>query len=693
MRSEAYFGVRRNDEGCRVTQHPDFLRSRHYLVDRQPRSAYSPRAKMLENGLVSQKKQILMVCLFLAAATFAVFWQVAHFDFVNLDDKMYILENRHVLSGLTIDGVKWAFTSVYASNWHPLTWLSHMLDVDLFGVNAGRMHLVNVFLHIVCTLLLFLIIDRMTGAIWRSAFVAALFALHPLHVESVAWISERKDVLGAFFWMLTLGAYVLYTEKQRLGRYLATIFFFALGLMCKPMLVTLPFVLLLLDVWPLNRLRVCESVRVQGVEPVAKTTKKEKSRTKRKAKEHDVRPPRATAQIADESPQWSRLLPLVREKIPFFVLSAASSLITIYAQQQGGAMVSMERIPMFTRLANALMSYILYIGKTIWPRNLSVFYPYPGQWPLWQVGGAFLVLAGITAMVVYCVKRRPYLTVGWLWYLGTLVPVIGVLQVGMQAMADRYTYLPLIGLFVAAAWGAPELLNKWRHEKAALAAAALIVAGMAAVTWMQAGHWRDSISLFSHALAINKDNHLAHNNLGVALNAAGEKEKAAFHYSEAIRINPRYSNSHYNYANYLAAQGRTDEAIAHYTEAIRLEPDYFNAHNNLGLARASRREFKEAAFHYLEAMRIGPDTAGVHYNLAVVLANQGDRREAERQLREALRIEPNFAEAHNDLGMALAMQGKTQEGIVHFRQALRLKPDFAAARNNLKVALSVANKK
>lgn len=494
--------------------------------------------------------------------------------------------------------------------------------------------------------------------------------------------------------MLTLGAYVLYAEKQRPGRYLAALFFFALGLMAKPILVTLPFVLLLLDVWPLNRLRAGESARNLSVESVERMTKKEKSRKKRKAKEHDVKPPPVAVRSADASLQWTRLLPLVLEKIPFFVLSAASSLITIYAQQQGAVMVSMERIPLFMRLANAVMSYILYIGKAIWPQNLSVFYPYPGAWPLWLVVGAFLLLAGITATAVYLVKRLPCLTVGWFWYLGTLVPIIGILQVGMQAMADRYTYVPLIGLFVAAAWGMPELLKKWHPGKAALTAAAtLVIAVMATFTWAQVGHWRDSVSLFSHALAVTKDNHLAHNNLGVALNAAGEKERAAFHYAEAIRINPRYSSYHYNYANHLAAHGGAEEAVSHYTESIRLEPDYFNAHNNLGLARASRREFKEAAFHYREALRIRPGTAGVHYNLAIVLANQGDRQEAERHLREAVRLEPNFAEAHNDLGMVLAMQGKTQEGIVHFREAVRLKPDFTAARNNLQVALSVANKK
>jgi tetratricopeptide (TPR) repeat protein len=643
---------------------------------------------------LSEASRKTLVCFVLLILILAVFWQVKDYDFVNLDDKMYIHENRHVLSGLTIDGVKWAFTSVYASNWHPLTWLSHMLDVDLFGANARRMHLVNVFFHIAATLLLFLILDRMTGALWKSGFVAVLFALHPLHVESVAWIAERKDVLSAFFWMLTLGAYMLYVEKPRLTRYMAAFFFFALGLMAKPMLVTLPFVLLLLDVWPLKRLQAGESVRSCGVEPVEKMTKKEKSRKKRKAKEHDVKPHPAVAKIGDTSLKWFQLLPLVREKIPFFVLSAASSMITIYAQQQGGAMVSMERIPLLTRLANAMMSYIFYIGKAIWPWNLSVFYPYPAAWPLWQAGGAFLLLACITVLAVYCVKRYPFLTVGWFWYLGTLVPVIGVLQVGMQALADRYTYIPLIGLFVMAAWGAPELLKQWRHGKAVLtAAAALVIAVVAVVAWMQAGHWRDSVSLFSHALAVTKNNHLAHNNLGVALNAAGEKENAAFHYSEAIRINPRYSSYHYNYANYLAAQGRTDEAIMHYTEAVRLAPDYFNAHNNLGLARAARREFKEAAMHFWEALRIRPGEAGVHYNLAVALANLGDRQEAERRLREAVRIDPNFAEAHSDLGMILAMQGKVEEGIGHFREALRLKPGYAAAKHNLSLALGSLDRK
>jgi hypothetical protein len=432
---------------------------------------------------LSEASRKILVCSILAIMTLAVFWQVKGHDFVNMDDVTYVLKNRHVLSGLTLDGVQWAATSVYGSNWHPMTWLSHMLDVNLFGVNAGRFHLVNVFFHIVSTLLLYLILNRMTRMLWRSAFVAVLFALHPLHAESVAWIAERKDVLSTLFWMLTLGAYVLYVENKCLNRYLLALFFFALGLMAKPMLVTLPIVLLLLDVWPLNRLSAGESIRNRSFEPVEKLTKKEKNNKKRKAKEAVVRPTLVAAQSTDASMQWMRLLPLIREKIPFFVLSAAISIITVYAQQNGYGMVFMARMSLFMRLSNALMSYVLYIGKAIWPQNLSVFYPYPGTWPLWQVCGVFLLLAGVTATAFYCVKRGPYLMVGWLWYIGTLVPVIGIMQVGLQAMADRYTYIPLIGLFIMAAWGAPELLKKQRHSKTVLfTVAMLIVASLTAVT-------------------------------------------------------------------------------------------------------------------------------------------------------------------------------------------------------------------
>lgn len=631
------------------------------------------------------------ICLALIVLTVAVFYQVRDFDFVGIDDKMYIHENRQVLSGLTLAGVKWAFSSFYASNWHPLTWLSHMLDVELFGLDAGRFHLVNLFFHIAASLMLFLILERTTGVIWQSAFVAAMFAVHPLHVESVAWIAQRKDVLSAFFLMLTLGAYVFYVEKPHPGRYIATLSFFALGLMSKPMLVSVPLVLLLLDYWPLGRLRAAPMPPNGVAGSAEKTTTK--NRKKQKGQAAASKQPSLTKKPDQQTPAWARLLVLIREKIPFFLLSAASSLITVYAQQQS-AVVSLERIPLFARATNAAVSYVSYIGKTVWPQHLAVFYPYQDVLPLWQIAGATMLLAGITATAFFCIRRMPFVTVGWLWFVVTLTPVIGLVQVGMQAMADRYTYIPHIGLFIMASWGVAGLAGKRRYAKEALAVASiLIVASAAVVAFKQVGHWRNSVSLFSHALAVTKENHLAHSNLGVALSAAGDRSAAAFHYAEALRINPRHASYHYNYANHLATTGRADEAVAHYTEAIRLQPDYFNALNNLGLTLAARREFEKAATHYRQALQLKPDEAGVHYNLAVALANMGNRTEAERSLREALRANPRFAEAHNDLGMLLAMQGKLQEGIVHFREALRLKPGYAAATHNLNIALGNLNNK
>ncbi|MDD5170365.1 MAG: tetratricopeptide repeat protein [Syntrophales bacterium] len=642
---------------------------------------------------LSEASRRYLICFFLVFITIAVYGQVKDYDFINLDDKQYILDNSHVLSGLTVENVKWAFTSVYASNWHPLTWLSHMLDCDLFGINAGRFHAVNVFFHLASTLLLFLILNRATRAPWRSAFVAALFAIHPLHVESVAWIAERKDVLCGFFWMLTLGAYILYVEKKQPYKYLLALFFFALGLMCKPMLVTIPFVMLLLDFWPLNRLKVHEPTLRKRAGPDAKVTIKDKGRKKEKI-ESEVKAPVAEVHIGVMPLPWSRLIFLIREKIPFFALSAISSIITVYAQHQGGAIASMEGMSLSARTANALMSYVLYIEKTLWPQNLAIFYPYPGAWSIWLVAGAFMLLAGITVVVVYAVKRYPYLAVGWFWYLGTLVPVIGILQVGMQAMADRYTYLPMIGLLILGTWGIRDAVMKWiSNETGLVIVASLALLSLAGLSWFQIQSWQNSVTLFKHALAVTKDNYLAHNNLGVALNAAGDAKGALFHYSEAIRLRPQDSNAHYNYANYLKAHNRIEEAIAHYTEAIRLEPGYFNAYNNLGVALASRGSFKEAAFQYRQALRIRPDASGVRYNLAVVLANLGDRGEAEHQLREAIRMEPNFAEAHNDLGMMLAMQGKTEEGILQFREALRLKPKYTEANHNLSLALEYQRRK
>lgn len=643
---------------------------------------------------MSQKKQILMVCLLLAMATFAVFWQVRQYDFVNLDDPVYVTANRHIQGGLSPEGVRWAFTTAHASFWHPLTWLSLMLDSDLYGLKPGGYHLTSLILHVLNTLLLFWLFHRMTGALWRSAFVAALFALHPLHVESVAWVSQRKDTLSTFFWMLTLCAYVVYTQKPAARRYMLALACFTLGMMAKPMLVTLPFVLLLLDYWPLNRFHgrdvgLNPPAAAQPVPSQGRGRKRREAMSKKKASQKVIPPPKAPVLARAASPgavAWR----LVMEKIPFFVLSAVFSAVAYYAQHQ----VSYITFPPGSRIANALVAYVVYLQKTFWPVNLAVFYPFPEALPGWQMLGAALIMALISVVVVAAARRWPFLPVGWFWYVGILVPVIGIVQVGTHALADRYTYIPLIGLFVMAAWGVPELLKKWRYGKAALiAATTLILAGLTAVTWTQTGHWRNSITLFEHALKVTDRNDLAHNNLGIALRGAGKVAEAESHYREALRIRPDSEQAHFNLGNLLFAGGRADDAISHYQAALRIRPGYENAHVNLGAALMSRGLYGQAVVHYRKAISLGNADAGVYYSLGAALAATGQMGEATVQLRQAILASPAFAEAHNELGRVLAMQGKTQEGIVHFREALRLKPGYAAADHNLRLALENLGRK
>ncbi len=648
-----------------------------------------PKKIFLMTGREVKIYNKLLICFFLITAILIIFWQVKDFDFINLDDLQYVTENPPVQSGLSLKGIAWAFTTTHASNWHPLTWLSHMLDVQLFRLKPGWHHLVNVLFHILNTVLLFLVFNRMTRALWQSAFVAALFAFHPLHVESVAWVAERKDVLSTFFWMLTMGAYVFYVEKPDTKKYLLALGFFALGLMAKPMLVTLPFVLLLLDYWPLNRFQTPIPVGGNSFRPPDVNNPGAKKKKPKKSAPRDIA---ETKKAMHFSGQWPVLLALIKEKFPFFALSAASAIITFYAQKKGGAVGSLDILPFNARIANAIVSYVDYIGKMIWPRNLAVFYPSPGMRPAWLVLGSSLILLVITVLVLRSTKRFPYLATGWLWYLGTLVPVIGLVQVGMQALADRYTYVPLIGIFVIIAWGISELTEKWRRRKILLATSAgVILAILMFNTWIQTRYWQDSRLLFEHAIRVTADNFVAHNNLGVALAKSGEKEKAASHYSEAIRMKPNFDNAHYNLGNYLASKGRTAEAITHYSEAIRIKPNYSKAHNNLGAMLASQGKFSEAIVQYEKALRIEPANASFHYNLGLALASLNRHDEAIRYFREALLIQPNYAEVHNDLGMVLMIQGKTGEAITYFQEAVRLKPGYEAARANLKVALAHKN--
>ncbi len=506
--------------------------------------------------VLTNKKQILAIYLFLAVITVVAFRQVTRCDFIALDDDFYVTENVHIQNGITGEAVRWAFTTVgYAGYWHPLTWLSHMLDVQLFGLNPHWHHLTNLLFHIANTLLLFYVINRMTKAPWKSAFVAALFAVHPLHVESVAWVAERKDVLSTFFFMLTLAAYLSYVECPRLKNYLAALALFVLGLMAKPMLVTLPFVLLLLDFWPLRRF------------------------------EHTKRP--AGPEVL--SPQSLVFIPLLLEKIPFFVLAALSCIVTFIAQQKGGAVRSVEAFSLGARIANAFVSYVIYIAKMIWPTGLAVFYPHPGQWPFWQAAGAALLLGAVTVTLILAARRFPYLATGWLWFAGTLVPVIGIVQAGDQAMADRFTYIPLIGLFIMVAWGIPELLQKWQlahppRKEALFASSALIILCFLIVTSTQVGYWRNSIAMFDYTLKVTDRNDTIHLNRGAVYQGLGKQWQAIEDYSRAIEINPKCAAAYSNRGAAYEDLGNHRQAIENCGKAIEIDPKFAEAYYNRGIA-------------------------------------------------------------------------------------------------------------
>jgi len=570
------------------------------------------------------KKRIdILICFFLILITFCVYSQVKDHAFIDYDDDSYVTENSNVKKGLAKESVIWAFKSTFVSNWHPLTWLSHMLDVQLFGMNSGAHHIINVLFHILNTLLLFLVFRRMTGEIWKSCFVAAFFAFHPLHVESVAWVAERKDVLSTFFWMLTMCCYAIYTERSRRSLYLLSLLFFMLGLMSKPMLVTLPFVLLLLDYWPLRRFQF----RYQDG---SKNTHKK-----------------------------SIIISLIREKIPFFILSAASCVITFIVQKKGGAIGSLDVFTLKARIANTIVSYAGYIGKMFWPVKLSVFYPHPDVLLVWKVSGACFLLVSISFLTIKYSRKYPWLAVGWLWYLGTLVPVIGFIQIGTQAMADRYTYIPLIGLFIIIAWGFPEVLSKWRYKGIKFfPIAATVLSILVVATWFQVRYWKDSITLFEHALEVTENNYVVHNNLGFALKREGRVTEAVENYLAALRINPDFEMAHLNIGVILSGRGDNEAAIKHYKEALRIEPDFISAYINLGNARLRQGRIADAISHYSEALRLDLDSE----------------------------------QAYNGLGVVMIRTGRIEKAIEFFEKALQLKPDYKEAQNNLKNTLAAMKK-
>jgi len=606
----------------------------------------------------SSEYRFLLIYVVLILATVIAFEQVRHNDFVNYDDDKYVTENLHVNGGITLKSVVWAFTTTHTSNWHPLTWLSHMLDCQLFGLAPGWHHLMSLLFHIANTLLLFWVLKRMTGAVWASALVAGAFALHPLHVESVAWISERKDVLSTLFWMLTIAAYIRYAQRPDIGRYLLVVLAFGLGLMAKPMLVTLPFVLLLLDYWPLGRLQL-------GRQSEEKTLSQSES---------------VCLGCHVSSPQR-----LIAEKIPFFVLVVVSSVITFIASRSGGAVAQVEYLPPSFRIANALASYISYFNKMIYPSKLAIFYPHPGySLSALQAIVCFIKLAAVSAVVIYMARRRRYLIVGWLWYLGTLVPVIGLVQVGAQAMADRYTYLPSIGIFIMVAWGAAELFSKWRYRKIGLGVSAgLLLTVLLICTRMQVRHWQNTFTLFGHARKVTRSNPITHNNYGYSLLERGQLDEAIREFREALRLEPKHSKAHNNLGKVLIMKNKISEAIEEFREAVRLKPDFLKAYNNLGLAYARLGKYELAMQNFNEALKLEPDNPYVYYNMALAMSEQGQYDQAIEHFNKTLRAKPDWPDAHYNLGNVYYQQGRLSLAIAHWLETIKSKPDSAKALNSL----------
>lgn len=567
-----------------------------------------------------QMSRIRLAVLLVAFGTLVVYLPVSHDGFSVYDDKEYVTDNPVVQNGLTWNGIKWAFTTWHATNWHPLTWISHMMDCELFGMDPGAAHDVNVLFHAANAALLLILLWRMTGAIWPAAFTAALFAWHPLHVESVAWISERKDVLSTFFALLTLLAYTKYASLAgRVARpspallptsYWLAIFFFALALMSKPMVVTLPFLMLLLDFWPLQRMERMDAAKIQRV---------------------------------------------LVEKIPFFVLAAASCVVTFLAQRHGGAVISLEDVPLALRLENVSVAYTLYLLKLFWPAHLAVFYPFPPSIPTLEVAGALAILGGITLSAWRVRKKFPYFLVGWLWFLGTLVPAIGLVQVGGAAMADRYTYFPSIGIFLVVALALRDVMAKFHLPGQIIAAGGVLVLAICiGLTRLQLAYWSSDVSLFTHAIAVTRENQTALVNLGFAYEKAGDKSQAMDEYRRALRLNPDNVQVQNNLANLLAETGHPEEALAEYQSALRLEPDSAEAHDNLGTLYVQLGQFDAAEKQYLQAAQLDPADWHSPFLMGKVLLKQGRDADAVTYLQHAVELAPENPHALNFAGMVLA---------------------------------------
>jgi tetratricopeptide (TPR) repeat protein len=608
----------------------------------------------------TSKQQMLLISAGLILLIGVAFEPLRYNGFVNYDDNRYIVENRHIQPGFTHESVIWAFTTGHASNWHPLTWLSHLIDIELFGLDPLGHHLHNLLLHTTSTVLLFWLLHRMTGAVWRSAFVAMAFGVHPLRVESIAWAAERKDVLSMLFFMLTVAAYLYYVKRGGIGRYLLIVLCFIMGLMAKPILVTLPIVLLILDFWPLERIQKGASENHQKSNPGESGGKQ-------------YRP----APLSD----------LIAEKIPLFILAFASCIVT-YAVQKAGC--GINSIAFHTRIFTAVTGYITYIGRIFWPQNLAVLYPYPETGlPIWQVAAAFTGMLAISGSVFLCRHHKPYLLTGWLWYVVTMIPVIGLVHVGSQWTADRYTYLPSIGITLMITWTTVEFLSAKRRycQLFSTLTGGIIILALVIATRLQLSYWQNSVILYEHTLSITQNNYIIHTNLGWSLIQQNEIDKATHHIQKALQICPDFPPANDNLAIICMLHQRNDEAISYLHKALNADPDDIAANRMMGLTLLEEQRFDEAMEHFYKVLKVSPDEAEVYYSVGIILATQGKMEEAIQAYEQAVRCKQNYYKAFNNLGAIKAQQGLWDQAIAYFQRCLQINPNYAQSHRNIGLVL------
>lgn len=596
-------------------------------------------------------RPVYWISLFLVLSILAVYGQMHHYPFITLDDPTYVEGNPHIREGLTLKGAYWALTAIYASNWHPLTWISHMMDVEFFGMAAGPHHVTNILLHILNSLLLLYTLNCLTGRLWPSSLVAAIFALHPINVEMVAWVSQRKTLLCLFFWILALWFYHRYVQRPSAGRYILVLLSFILGLMSKPAIVVLPFILVLLDYWPLARFSSDDSNG--GMKRI------------------------------------KHFVTSIKEKIPLWFITVAGCVLTYTSQKAGGAVTALDTLPLNVRISNALLSYTGYLWKAFWPHKLAILYPYPDIIPAWCVGVSAILLCAIFVWAMQVARKHPYVIVGWLWYLLILGPVIGIVQIGVQAMADRYASIPLVGIFIIVIWGISEVSRHWSHRTLKLAALTIpFLFVLSTTTYMQAQTWRDSVAVFRQALSVSQENSMAYNNMGYALSSQNRMDDAVAYYTMALRIRPDFEDARFNMGVALFLQGNYKEAVEQFTLVLQLNPLNEKAHNNLGAAMAKMGDASGAIKHYQSALRLNSEYADAHKNLANIYFEKGMAKAADAHYRTAIELNPYDKHARNNLGLVLVSQGKPDEAIRQFSEALRIDGDFKEALHNLNLTVS-----